>query len=98
MLKLDDLAISKELNHKEMTRVSGGWNPMALFDGSTTLKNKVADIDQMFSFAFNQANAGEVTNNQAIQGGNGIIYAPVDQNLTQGNSMSVYDIGNSSVS
>ena len=97
MLKLKDLPVTKELETKEMSSVVGGhWLP--LFDGSTTMKSKVADVDQLFEFAFNQANAGAVTNNQEIIGGNGLSFAPVHQNLSQGNSMSVYDIGNTNVS
>lgn len=98
MLKITDLSVSKELDHKEMTSVRGGFNPFAVLDGSTSMVNKVADIDQVFQFGFAQSNAGQVTNNQAIQGGNGIIYAPVDQKLYQNNDLSVFDIGNTSVS
>ncbi|MEJ2446023.1 MAG: hypothetical protein P8Y42_21660 [Exilibacterium sp.] len=99
MLKIKDLIANKELDSKEMTSVRGGFDPFAiLVDGSTTLKNKVADVDQVFQFAFSQANAGEVTNNQAIQGGNGEIYAGVDQHLKQKNNLSVFDVGNTTVS
>ena len=102
MLKMTDLTATKELtgktlDHNAMARVRGGFDPFTI-DGSTTLKNKVADVDQLFEFAFTQANAGDVTNNQAIKGGNGITYAPVDQKLYQDNAMWVYDIGNTSVS
>ena len=99
MLKVTDLAINKELDSKTMTSVRGGFDPFAiLIDGSTSLNNKVADVDQAFAFGFVQNNAGQVTNNQAINGGNVIVYAPVDQNLSQSNLMNVYDIGNVSVS
>ncbi len=102
MLKINDLAISKELDSKAMAGVRGGHDPLAalslLLDGSTTLKNKVADVDQMFALGLAQNNAGAVTNNQAIQGGNGITYAPVTQYLDQTNWMDVYGIGNTSVS
>ncbi|MEJ2419655.1 MAG: hypothetical protein P8Y45_22560 [Exilibacterium sp.] len=95
MLKIKNLIASKELDSKAMASVRGGFDPFAiLVDGSTTLKNKVADVDQQFYLGLAQNNAGAVTNNQAIQGGNGIIDAPVDQHLKQKNNMSVYDIGN----
>ncbi len=97
MLKIKDLIASQELDVKAMASVRGGFDPFATLDGSTTLKSKVADVDQLFEFAFAQQNAGAVTNNQAIQGGNGIIYAPVKQRLDQHNDMSVYGIGNTTV-
>ena len=99
MLKVTDLTVNKELDSKTMTSVRGGFDPFAiLVDGSTSLNNKVADVDQIFQLALSQTNAGEVTNNQAINGGNGIVYAPVDQNLSQSNWMDVYGIGNVAVS
>jgi len=98
MLNITDLAESKELDSKAMAGVRGGFNPFAILDGSTSLTSKVADVNQLFAFDLAQNNAGAVTNNQAINGGNGITYAPVDQTLTQASSMSVYDIGNVSVS
>jgi len=99
MLKVTDLTVNKELDSKTMTSVRGGFDPFAiLIDGSTSLNNKVADVDQIFQLGLSQTNAGQVTNNQAINGGNGIVYAPVDQNLSQSNLMNVYDIGNVSVS
>lgn len=98
MLKINDLSVSKELDHKTMAGVRGGFDPFAVLNGSTSMKSKVADIDQVFQFGFAQSNAGQVTNNQAIEGGNGIIYAPVDQTLNQYSDMNVFDIGNTTVS
>lgn len=97
MLNIKDLAVNKELHSNDMARIAGGWHPMMLLDGSTRLKNKVADVEQLFDFALNQGNAGEVTNNQAIAGGNGIVYAPVDQTLKQDNHMDLSGIGNTRV-
>jgi len=99
MLKITDLAENKELDRKTMSGVRGGFDPFAiLIDGSTSLNNKVADVDQVFAFGFAQNNAAAVTNNQAINGGNGITYAPVTQNLDQYSDMNVSGIGNVSVS
>jgi len=99
MLNIKDLAVNKDLDSKTMASVKGGFDPFAiLIDGSTSLNNKVADVDQIFSLGLAQNNAAAVTNNQAINGGNGIVYAPVNQTLTQGSAMSVYDIGNIKVS
>jgi len=99
MLKVTDLTVNKALDIKTMASVRGGFDPFAiLVDGSTSLNNKVADVDQIFQLALSQTNAGEVTNNQAINGGNGIVYAPVDQNLSQSNWMDVSGLGNVSVS
>jgi len=103
MLKITDLNVSKELDSKGMTGVLGGNNQLPqslaiLLDGSTSLTNKVADITQGFGFGLAQNNAGAVTNNQSINGGNGIVYAPVDQNLSQSNWMNVFGIGNATVS
>ncbi len=97
MLKIKDLSVTKEMSAKAMAKVSGGWNPFAMFDGSTTTINKVADIDQEFNFAFAQENFGEVINNQAIKGGNGPITANVDQYLDQDNTLRVYDLGNTKI-
>jgi len=98
MLNITDLTASKELDTKTMTSVRGGFDPFAIIDGSTSLNNKVADVDQIFMFDLAQNNAGQVTNNQAIQGGNGIIYAPVTQHLDQYSDMTVRGIGRVSVS
>ena len=103
MLNITDLNVSKELDSKAMASVSGGNNQMPqslalLLDGSTSLTNKVADITQGFGLGLAQNNAGAVTNNQTINGGNGIVYAPVDQNLSQSSWMNVYGIGNATVS
>jgi hypothetical protein len=69
----------------------------ALIDFSTSQTNKVADVTQAFGLSLAQGNAGAVTNNQSISGGNGIVYAPVTQEQVQGNYMDVYDLGNISV-
>ncbi len=98
MLKIRDLASSKELDSKTMAEVRGGFDPFAIFGASTSMTSKVADVDQVFQFAFAQSNAGDVTNNQALSGGNGILYAPVDQSLSQYSDLSVFDIGNTSIS
>ena len=98
MLKITDLHVNKEMESTEMAGVRGGFNPFAIFDSSTSIDNKVADANQVFAFGFAQSNVGEVTNNQAIQGGNGVIYAPVHQDQYQNNYMDVSDIGNISVS
>ena len=99
MLKLKDLEMNKALDSKEMKSVVGGWNPMSLLlDGSTTMDNRVADVSSAFGLALDQTNAGAVTNNQAIQGGNGIVYAPVKQDMSQYSDMYLGGIGNTSVS
>ena len=98
MLKITDLTVSKEMASKEMAGVRGGLDPFAMFDSSTTITNQVADVNQLFAFEFAQGNAGAVTNNQAILGGNGISYAPVTQDQTQANYINVDWIGNVSVS
>jgi hypothetical protein len=98
MLKITDLTASKELESKEMAGVRGGTSPFAIIDFSTGITNKVADVTQVFGFAFAQGNEGTVTNNQAIAGGNGLSLAPVSQYQDQYNDMHVYDIGNVSVS
>ncbi len=101
MLKIKDLSVSKELDAKSMSTVIGGGrkmrSPMFDLDFSTHLDNKVADVKQMFALDLSQANAGAVTNNQAIKGGNGTIDAPVHQDLYQDNNMYVYDLGNTSI-
>lgn len=98
MLTIKDLSSAKEMDTKEMTAVRGGFDPFAiLVDGSTSLNNKVTDVDQGFAFGFTQNNAAAATNNQAIQGGNGLAYAPVGQNLSQYSDMIVSGIGNVSV-
>ena len=97
MLKINDLTTSKELDTTEMTTVRGGFDPFAGIDFSTTMESKVADVTQAFAFEFAQGNAGAVTNNQAISGGNGITYSPVNQTQVQGNNLSVSGIGNTSV-
>ena len=102
MLKITDLTVSKELAKNEMARVVGGTSELerlsALFDFSTSIANKVADVNQGFGLNLAQSNVGTVTNNQAIQGGNGVVYAPVTQSQTQGNFMDLFGLGNTSVS
>jgi hypothetical protein len=101
MLKITDLSTSKELDRREMAVVAGGTTDMerfsALLDFSTSMINKVADVNQQYGLSFVQSNSGTVTNNQTIYGGNGIVYAPVTQTQTQANSMSISDIGNAFV-
>jgi len=102
MLNIKDLTANKELDSKDMTCINGGTglmqSPLAiLLDGSTSIRSKVADVSQAFGLGLGQNNAGAVTNNQAIAGGNGIVYAPVDQNLSQSNWMDVSGLGNISI-
>lgn len=96
MLKITDLIESKEMGTKEMSSVRGGFDPFA-FLASTTSVNKVADVEQIFDFAIAQGNTGEVINNQAIAGGNGVSSAPVYQTQNQYNDLFLKDIGNISV-
>lgn len=99
MLNIKDLSSAKELDSKDMTAVRGGFDPFAiLVDGSTGINSKVADVNQLFQFDFAQNNAAAATNNQAIQGGNGLAYAPVNQHISQSTNLSVFDVGNTSVS
>jgi len=98
MLKITDLAVSKNMESREMAEVRGGMDPFAVIDFSTGFENKVADVTQAFNFQFAQGNLGAVTNNQAIQGGNGTSLAPVHQTQTQNNHMSVSGVGNVSIS
>lgn len=97
-LIVNDLVASKELDSKAMAGVVGGMNSFPFLDASTTLDNKVADVKQAFGLGLSQDNAGALINNQAIEGGNGIVFAPVDQSLTQSNFLDLFDIGNTSVS
>lgn len=100
MLKITDLTTSKELDSKTMANVRGG-NDLArlsaLLDFSTAISSQVANVNQGFGFTFAQSNSGTLTNNQAISGGNGVVFAPVNQTQTQGNTMSISDIGNTNV-
>ena len=96
MLKITDLTVSKKLEGKEMAEVRGGFDPFS-FVASTTIDNKVADVTQGFAFNLAQGNAGQVTNNQGIAGGNGVSYAPVEQTQGQANAMLVYGVGNTFV-
>ncbi len=102
MLKITDLTISKELDSEAMAVVVGGSYDLqslsALLDFSSSIANTVADIRQSFGIGVAQSNAGAVTNNQSIVGGNGVIFAPVTQSQTQGNSLSISDIGNAFLS
>jgi hypothetical protein len=97
MLTMTDLTASKELASKDMREVRGGFDPFSIL-ASTSISNRVADVDQIFGFNLAQGNAGEVTNNQAISGGNGVTYAPVHQSQSQYNDMYLDYIGNTSVS
>ncbi|MCB1679234.1 MAG: hypothetical protein KDI16_11185 [Halioglobus sp.] len=97
MLNITDLNTSRELDSVAMAGVSGGVTELerlgALIDFSTSLHNKVADVDQAFGFSLVQSNSGAVTNNQTIVGGNGIVFAPVHQTQTQSNALALSDIG-----
>ena len=97
MLKITDLNTSKKLESKEMADVRGGFDPFS-FVSSNSIKNKVADVSQVFELALAQGNSGSVTNNQTIAGGNGFTLAPVDQYQDQYNNLSLSGIGNISVS
>ncbi|MBN7795003.1 hypothetical protein [Parahaliea mediterranea] len=96
MLKMTDLSTSKEMGRDEMRSVRGGISalPFPGLDFSTSIHSKVADATQGFDFKFAQANAGTVTNNQELVGGNGTTWAPVTQDQYQDNWMDVSDIGN----
>jgi hypothetical protein len=101
MLTLTDLTLCEKLDHSEMRAVRGGRDELAqlsaLLDASTSIYNRVADVQQVFGFGIAQSNTGTVTNNQAIYGGNGVVYAPVYQSQTQANSLSLDQIGNTDV-
>lgn len=98
MLKVNDLVENRTLDRLALSGVCGGFNPFTYFERSVRQSSVVADVDQVFAFAFDQQNSGQVTNNQMIQGGNGIVYAPVNQRQSQGSRLSVFDVGNTSVS
>ncbi len=102
MLKITDLSTEKALDRSAMAAITGGSSEFerfaAMLDFSTSLMNKVADVNQQFGFSIMQANSGAVTNNQNIIGGNGLIYAPVHQSQSQSNSLSLSDIGSATVS
>lgn len=97
MLKIEDLAVNTELDSKTMKSVVGGVNPLIAIDNSFTSDNKVVDMDQLFDFKFTQINAGDVTNNQALDGGNGRMLADVKQALGQGNDMRISTLGNAHI-
>jgi len=98
MLKITDLTASKEINSEEMGRIRGGMDPFAHIDFSTDMTSKVAAVTQGFEFSLGQGNAGAVTNNQEILGGNGFAAAPVDQSQYQDNWMDISHVGTVSVS
>jgi hypothetical protein len=98
MLKITDLHASKDIDSKEMGRIRGGMDPFAIIDFSTGITSKVAAVTQAFDFSLAQGNAGAVTNNQSIVGGNGLSMAPVDQSQYQNNWLDVSHVGNVSVS
>ena len=102
MLKITDIEVSKELGREEMAGVVGGTSDLerlsALLDFSTSIHNRVADVQQSFGLGLSQGNSGAVTNNQAIQGGNGVVFAPVTQTQTQGNYMELFELGKTLVS
>lgn len=98
MLKITDLTASKEISSEEMGHICGGMDPFAHIDFSTGMTSKVAAVTQGFEFSLAQGNAGTVTNNQEILGGNGIAAAPVDQSQFQDNWMDISHVGAVSVS
>ena len=102
MLKITDIEVSKDLGRDEMAGVVGGTSDLerlsALLDFSTSIHNKAADVQQSFGLGLSQGNSGAVTNNQAIQGGNGVVFAPVTQTQTQGNYMELFELGKTLVS
>ncbi|MBN7795004.1 hypothetical protein [Parahaliea mediterranea] len=101
MLHMTDLKHCEKLDHNDMRERRGGSDGLArlsaLLDASTSIYNRVADVQQVFGFSLAQSNTGTLTNNQAIYGGNGVVYAPVYQNQTQANSMALEGIGNTDV-
>jgi hypothetical protein len=102
MLKITDIEVSKELGRNEMAGVVGGTSDLerlsALLDFSTSIHNKVADVQQGFGLNLAQGNSGAVTNNQTLVAGNGVLYAPVTQTQTQGNYMELFELGRTLVS
>ena len=102
MLKITDLSVSKEMASNEMARVVGGMSDLemlsALIDLSSSVHNKVADVNQRFGLNLDQSNVGYVTNNQILQNGNGVLIAPVYQTQTQGNFLDLLGLGNTAVS
>ena len=102
MLKITDLSVSKEMASNEMARVVGGMSDLemlsALIDLSSSVHNKVADVNQGFGLNLDQSNVGYVTNNQILQNGNGVLIAPVYQTQTQGNFLDLLGLGNTAVS
>lgn len=97
MLKMTDLSTSKEMGREEMRTVRGGLSTLPGLDFSTHIHSAVADATQGFDFNFAQANAGTLSNNQKLVGGNGTTWAPVTQDQYQDNWMEVHGIGNTSV-
>ena len=101
MLKISDLTTSNNMDSKTMAGVRGGNDLShfsALLDFSTAIASQVANVNQGFSFTFAQSNSGTLINNQIISAGNGVVSAPVNQTQIQGNTMSISDIGNTTVS
>lgn len=98
MLKIKDLAVSKELDTKGMAKVVGGLSLLPLFvNNSVRMDNKVVDMDQVFALKLDQANGGMLTNNQGIVGGNGTVEANVNQALDQDNAMIISGLGNARI-
>ena len=98
MLNITDLSTNKELDCRELAGIRGGNAELqrlaALIDFSTSIYNTVADVKQGFGFNIAQGNSGSMTNNQVIHAGNGVVFAPVSQQMVQGNALSLSDIGN----
>jgi len=98
MLKIEDLAVSKELDTKAMGKVVGGLSLLPLFvNNAVRMDNKVADMDQVFAFDLDQINGGMLTNNQALKSENGTINADVDQKLDQRNALALSGFGNATI-
>lgn len=101
MLTMTDLQHCENLDRDRRRALRGGSDGLsrlsALLDASTSIYHRVADVQQVFAFGLVQSNTGTLTNNQAIYGGNGVVYAPVYQSQTQSNSLALDRIGNSEV-
>lgn len=97
MLNITDLNTTRELAAQDMSQVRGGMSDFerfaALLDFSTSIDNRVADVQQAFGLSIAQGNSGTVANQQTIIGGNGVTFAPVTQTLEQSNQLSIADLG-----
>lgn len=102
MLKLNDLSRNETLTDSRMSQVTGGTSDFerlsALIDFSSDIASTVGSVSQGIGLRLGQSNDGNVVNTQIIQGGNGVIYAPVRQEQTQANYLDLLKLGNSLVS